>query len=173
MIVLSGTASVRRSSTRSPIERMKWALIMCEERRLRVTPARRSILNFLVKQKLPVSLEAIKKALQNRGERDFATVFRAMNLFEKAGIVRRINLPSRHSFYVIVAPSEHRDYLICEDCGSISRLTVEMSFMELEQRIASQSGFRRVRHELEFYGMCPDCQKDHKRKRKCIGSPDS
>jgi Fe2+ or Zn2+ uptake regulation protein len=30
---------------------------------------------------------------------------------------------------------------------------------EIEQRIASQNGFATVTHRLEFFGVCPDCQK--------------
>jgi Fe2+ or Zn2+ uptake regulation protein len=30
---------------------------------------------------------------------------------------------------------------------------------EIEQRIASENGFQAVTHRLEFFGICPGCQK--------------
>jgi Fe2+ or Zn2+ uptake regulation protein len=48
--------------------------------------------------------------------------------------------------------------LICTECAEVVKI-VECFPAEVEQRIAAQNGFRAVTHRLEFFGVCPACQK--------------
>jgi len=52
----------------------------------------------------------------------------------------------------------HHHHLICTRCAGVVEIK-ECFPEEIEQRIASQNGFATVTHRLEFFGVCPDCQK--------------
>ena len=140
----------------SPTERLDWALARCREAGLRLTHSRRALLAGLSLQAAPVTLERLRNEVG--GMCDFATVYRAIRLFEHAGVVRPVGLHSRFGFYALVAPGEHLDFLVCRDCGSVSELEDVQTVRELEKQIAARSGFEGLYHELEFYGTCPGCQ---------------
>lgn len=140
----------------SPAERLEWALNRCREAGLQLTKARRALLGELALQTAPVTLERMREAVG--GMCDFATVYRAMRLFENAGVVRQVGLHHRLGFYRILAPGEQLDFLVCRGCGEVSEVEDAQAVRELEQQIAARSGFQGLYHELEFFGTCPGCQ---------------
>jgi Fur family ferric uptake transcriptional regulator len=54
-------------------------------------------------------------------------------------------------------PGKHSDYLICTQCGTIESLDIACPVEALESQISQQSGFKKLYHELEFFGVCPAC----------------
>ena len=48
---------------------------------------------------------------------------------------------------------------MCTKCDRIERLEMECPVEALESQIAEASGFTNLDHELEFFGICPECQK--------------
>ncbi len=137
--------------------RLNWAMGRCLQAGLRLTHSRRVLLAALSMQTAPITIDRLHEL--SGGVCDFATVFRAIRLFERAGIVRHVGLDPRISNYVLLAPGEHLDLLVCRDCGSVSEVEDAAAVRELEQRIAARSGFSVLYHELEFYGTCPGCQR--------------
>ena len=140
----------------SPAERLEWAVNRCREAGIQLTSSRRALLGGLALQTAPVTLEHLRQ--EAGGVCDFATVYRAIRLFESAGIVRHVGLHQRFGSYVLLAPGEHLDFLVCRDCGSVSEVENAQAVRELEHQIAARSGFSGLYHELEFYGTCPGCQ---------------
>ncbi len=92
-----------------------------------------------------------------------ATVYRAVKLFEDAGILVRHALQGAQVHYELVAPqAEHHDHLVCITCGRI----FEFSDPVIEARqeaLAAQHGLRMVSHshvirgECTQPGSCDDC----------------
>ena len=140
----------------SPAERLEWAVNRCREAGLRLTHSRLALLGGLALQTAPVTLEQLRQ--EAGGVCDFATVYRAIRLFENADVVRHLGLHQRFGSYVLLAPGEHLDFLVCRDCGSVSEVENAQAVRELEHQIAARSGFSGLYHELEFYGTCPGCQ---------------
>ncbi len=68
--------------------------------------------------------------------------------------------PERGDVVVFKYPGEHHDYLICGDCGTIEKLEMSCPVEALEEEVARRSGYRRIYHELEFFGTCPSCQRE-------------
>lgn len=143
---------------RSPAERYAWASACLEKSGTRFTRQRQLILSALAHRKSPVTLEALARELPGAG--NLTTLYRAMHCFQKTGVVRQVHLAGRSACYVLIAPGEHCDFLVCNDCGSVNDLPELKPILELEKRIAARSGFRALQHEVEFYGICPDCQRD-------------
>jgi len=141
---------------RLPVERYDWALSRLKKAGLRPTRSRQLILRALANHKIPASLDVLGEEL--RGRCNLATIYRTMLSLRRIGIVRQVNLTTRATFFVLVAPGERCEYLVCNNCGTIIELPHIQSILDLRKRIAARSGFRALQHETVFYGICSDCQ---------------
>jgi Fe2+ or Zn2+ uptake regulation protein len=121
-----------------------------------MTRPRRAILLALAKREAPISLGVLADALS--GAFDLATIYRAMHLFENAGVVRQMNLTRRHASFVLNTPGRNYDYLVCNDCGLVGDLPDARIILKLENEVANRSGFIALQLEIKFYGICPNCQ---------------
>lgn len=88
---------------------------------------------------------------------DQATVYRLVSKLEQSGLVRRLGLHDRAPHFQLVVPGHHHDYLVCTECGKIEDLPLHCPVEALEHEIMKKSGYRKVYHELEFFGVCPEC----------------
>jgi Fur family ferric uptake transcriptional regulator len=52
---------------------------------------------------------------------------------------------------------EHHDHLICTACGAISEFH-DPELEAMQERLAANSGFLPLRHQLQIYGLCHNCQ---------------
>ncbi|MFB0971242.1 MAG: transcriptional repressor, partial [Pseudomonadales bacterium] len=56
-----------------------------------------------------------------------------------------------------VSAEEHHDHIVCVRCGRVE----EFQDKEIEQRqvlVAQQLGFELTDHDLNMYGLCPNCK---------------
>ncbi len=88
---------------------------------------------------------------------DKATVFRLLQRLADKGILRRLGLHERAAYFALLIPGQHKDYLICTECGSIEHISAPCPVHELEKEIQFTSGYKNLYHELEFFGTCPKC----------------
>lgn len=124
---------------------------------LRRTKALENILSILVHAHQPLSLADIADSPELTSGADKATVYRVLIKLEELGFIRQLGLHHRSTYYTLIQPGHHDDYLICTQCGRIQRLDISCPVEALEKQIEKQSGFRKLYHELEFYGLCPQC----------------
>jgi Fur family ferric uptake transcriptional regulator len=125
----------------------------------KITGPRAAILEILRRHPHPLTNREIFAELPH-GECDLATIYRAMQLLEKIGMVKRFDFGDGAARFELVAEGDdgHHHHLICTQCAQV--VEIEECFpAEIERRIATQNGFRAVTHRLEFFGVCPDCQK--------------
>ena len=138
---------------------VNWALDFCRSKSLRRTKSLEALLRYLAQSNRPVSWAQLTGKSSLARTCDPATIFRLLRRLEKVGIVRKLGLHTRSMHYFLNTPGHHhRDYLICSDCGDIKDLDIHCPVGKLEQDIEKRSGFKNLYHELEFYGVCPDCQ---------------
>ncbi|MDQ1542793.1 MAG: Fur family transcriptional regulator, ferric uptake regulator, partial [Actinomycetota bacterium] len=50
----------------------------------------------------------------------------------------------------------HHHHLVCVDCGKT--VEVEVPVEEWVQKVSQTNGFTPVRHVLDMYGRCADCE---------------
>lgn len=144
---------------KAPEERLAWALQVCLQARMRLTPIRKAILTFLATQSGPVSLEAVAGAQGIRGSCDAATAYRTLMLLRELEVIRQVSLPNRTSYFVLNCPGESQHFLVCRCCGVVRELLTVESLAALEKEVASSQGYSRLYHELIVLGICPSCQK--------------
>ena len=125
----------------------------------KITGPRAAILEILHQHRHPLTNKEIFAELP-KGECDLATIYRAMQMLEKLGMVKRFDFGDGTARFELVEEGDdgHHHHLICTQCAQVVEIG-ECFPAEVERRIARQNGFRAVTHRLEFFGVCPDCQK--------------
>jgi Fur family ferric uptake transcriptional regulator len=88
----------------------------------------------------------------------YATVHRTLKLFAECGIAESRHFGDGQTRYESTAGEQHHDHLICTVCGAIVEFE-NPQIEALQESVASQHGFRIVRHRLELYGCCAACQR--------------
>jgi Fe2+ or Zn2+ uptake regulation protein len=144
---------------RDSAQRLAWALNECRQLQMRLTPGREKILAFLATQRVPVSLNALLEAGEMQGVCDATTVYRTLMLLREVEVLRQVGLPDKVSFFVLNVPGENNHFLICRQCGAISELPAEKHCDHMEHDVAAAHGYSQLYHELQFFGICPNCQK--------------
>jgi len=94
-------------------------------------------------------------------ERNVVTLYRLMLKLEQAGVVRRVNLGERAQCFQLLLPGPAPDYLVCTNCGGLEQVETPPEVYVLEENLARKTGWKAVRHELEFFGVCPSCAENN------------
>jgi Fur family ferric uptake transcriptional regulator len=125
----------------------------------KITGPRAAILEILRQHPHPLANREIFAQLP-KGQCDLATIYRAMQLLEKLGMVRRFDFGDGIARFELVEEGDngHHHHLICTQCAEVVKVD-ECFPAEVEQQIATRNGFQAVTHRLEFFGVCPACQK--------------
>jgi len=129
----------------------------CRNEGLRRTKALEELLATLLESDRPMTLAELAKSPRLSNQCDKATVFRLLQRLADKGILRRLGLHERAAYFALLIPNQHRDYLICTDCGSIEPINAPCPVHELEKEIQFTTGYKNLYHELEFFGTCPAC----------------
>lgn len=88
------------------------------------------------------------------GAADYSTVFRAVSVMEKDGLINRIDLGDGKVHYEL--SDEHHEHVRCDSCGRV----VEVPGCVLEDAasaVKESTGFVVTSHQLLFGGLCPEC----------------
>ena len=125
---------------------------------LKITLPRIKILQVLESSSVHhVSAEDVYKMLIAADEEiGLATVYRVLTQFEQAGLVARHNFEGGHSVFEL-SKEDHHDHIVCQKCGKITEFSDEK--IEIRQsEVAKSLGYTLLDHNLNMYGVCPDCQ---------------
>lgn len=124
----------------------------------KITGPRAAILDILRHHPHPLTIKEVFAELP-MGECDLATIYRATQLLEKLGMVKRFDFGDGAARFELVAEGSdgHHHHLVCTRCAGVVKIE-ECFPAEIERRIASKNHFQAVTHRLEFFGVCPDCQ---------------
>ncbi len=133
------------------------ALARCRGAGLRRTRALEELLGTFLDTGRPMTLAELAESPRLATLCDKATLYRLLHRLANKGLVRRLGLHERAAFFALIVPGEHRDYLICTRCGSITPVDAPCPVHQLEEEIRATTGFRGLYHELEFFGICPNC----------------
>jgi Fur family transcriptional regulator, ferric uptake regulator len=135
------------------------ALKNCLRRQARkITGPRAAILKILRAHPHPLTNKEIFSAMP-KGQCDLATIYRSMHLLEKMGMVKRFDFGDGAARFEMVGEGNgHHHHLVCTKCARV--VEIEECFPEkIEKKIATQNHFKSVTHKLEFFGICPECQR--------------
>ena len=125
---------------------------------LKITLPRIKILQVLENSSIQhVSAEDVYKMLIAADEEiGLATVYRVLTQFEQAGLVARHNFEGGHSVFEL-SKEDHHDHIVCQKCGKITEFSDE-KIETRQSEVAKSLGYILLDHNLNMYGLCPDCQ---------------
>lgn len=127
-------------------------------RACRITPQRVAILKIFLNSDEHPSIERVYELVRvDFPTTSLATVYKTVALLKEIGEILEIGSVDGHNRYDGINPHPH-PHLICTRCKSI--MDPEVTLLEqLESEVAQSSGYRILAHQLEFWGVCPACQK--------------
>jgi Fur family ferric uptake transcriptional regulator len=132
----------------------------------RWTIPREEIFALLIKSQQHLSAKEVYALLQtSNSDLGIATVYRTLDLLDKAGLVRKIQCRDGQLRYEYKRgdQSDHHHHLICTDCGKILNYRdFEKEELDLvrktEEIMEKKHGFLVRDHNIEFLGLCKECR---------------
>jgi Fur family transcriptional regulator, ferric uptake regulator len=118
-----------------------------------VTKTRLAVFEALNGQE-PLSMHELVERVRSA---DRASVYRTVDLFERLGIVQRLNTGWKYKVELSDKFAAHHHHLTCTRCGT----TVQMNEEELEaviDRLARAHSFLPSAHQIEIQGICSSCR---------------
>lgn len=91
---------------------------------------------------------------------DQATLYRSLEAFADAGIVKRIDFHHGHTHYELDDQARHHHHIVCQRCGLVEDIDASR-WIDLSKVALKQSKrFVKIRdHAIEFFGLCRTCSR--------------
>jgi Fur family transcriptional regulator, ferric uptake regulator len=133
------------------------ALTTLRARGMRVSAARRLVIEALFAADRPVPAEAIAGGLGGRlPGADLASVYRNLDALETVGLVRHFHLAGGPGLYALTGRHE-AGYATCERCGS--HLALDRAVVARVAAVVREAcGYEPRLAHFPIVGRCPDCE---------------
>jgi Fur family ferric uptake transcriptional regulator len=148
------TVAPRRASL--AVDTVDDALAILREHGLRVSAARRLVVEALFAAQGPVSAERIAAGIAGRvPQSDPSSVYRNLERLQEVGLVRHVHLGHGPGMYVLAGSA--REYLVCDSCDAVR--AVDPSELDaIRAGIADTFGWEAGFTHFPIVGLCPDCR---------------
>lgn len=124
---------------------------------LKLTRPRRALLEVLVREHGPFTIEELADKLQET-PCDLATIYRNMDAFVALNLVKQCDFGDGMArFELLGAEETHHHHIICRQCRQLE--LIELCVVRELEKLVRERGYIQVTHSLEFYGICAQCQK--------------
>lgn len=135
------------------------ALDALRARGLRVSAARRLVLEALYRAPAPITAEQIADGLAGRLPRsDLASAYRNLETLEELGLIRHFHLGHGPGLY---APSSAagREYLVCDSCSAVTAVSAD-EMDPVRTLIEEHFGYEARFSHFPIVGLCADCARE-------------
>lgn len=129
---------------------------LLKKERVSLTKPRKVVFDLLL-DKDPQSMQVLIK--RAGGMIDRATVYRTIELFERLGIVRRLNVGWKYKLELSDVFLEHHHHFHCTNCGKTYKLAPNPMLETMIDSAATKESFSPRRHQLEIHGLCDNCSR--------------
>ncbi len=105
-----------------------------------------------------LSAEEIYQTLADQGEKiGISTIYRALHLLVKLGLLRELTLSEDRKFYELSTPFlQDHHHLVCVQCGTVQEF--QDSFItQVGGKEARDRGFALLNCDFVLYVLCPNC----------------
>ncbi|WP_240375760.1 peroxide-responsive transcriptional repressor PerR [Bacillus piscicola] len=136
-------------------ERLQEAIDALKSTKVRMTPQRHAILEYLYNSMSHPTADEIYKALEGKfPNMSVATVYNNLRVFKEVGIVKELTYGDASSRFDCVTTDHY--HVICSECGKIVDFHYP-GLNEVEALAKHVTGFQVNSHRMEVYGTCPEC----------------
>lgn len=130
------------------------------EKNISVTSPRLLIIEEILKNKNPISIEKLQKRL--KGKVALSTLYRALNDLKGVEIIKEFTTTENVTMFEIADHGEgHHHHLFCTNCGDIVDINLSKRFeknIDVEvSKIEKKLNFQIQDHTLELLGLCTKC----------------
>jgi Fur family transcriptional regulator, peroxide stress response regulator len=141
-----------------PKDRLESMLKKLRKHRFRVTPQRIAVLEVLISSREHPTVERIFEEVKS----DFptislATVYKTVTLLKELNEVLELGFPDGSNRYDGNNPYPH-PHAICIQCKKIVDPDL-CGLTNMTSELKRETGFKILNHRLDFFGICPGCQK--------------
>lgn len=120
----------------------------------KMTPPRMRMFGYLQNH----SALTLKKLISLVLQHDQVTVYRNVDLFEKLGVVTKIQIGRDIKIELSDMFRHHHHHMSCVNCDKVYVLRDNPAIEQQIARISKSSGFKPTDHSLEIRGLCQTCQ---------------
>lgn len=130
-----------------------------KEKKLKLTPQRIAVYNYLKSTKEHPSAETIHKALkEDYPTMSLATVYKTLKVLVEVGLVQEINVGEgnfRYDGITMAHPHIH-----CVNCSKVDDLE-GINFDDLNLKVKNNTDYEILSNKIYFYGLCPECKESN------------
>lgn len=140
------------------MKKHKDLLEVLRSNKMRITPARRLLLQFILDNKSrQLSMEEFQEFIDKQlAGVDRSSIYRNIDVFQKLDIIQELNLPTKGKRYQYVLDRKVHHFYICKSCGKANRGNEEL-FKKIESALKDVHGFSKANLSVVFYGLCSKC----------------
>ena len=110
---------------------------------------------FKAQERHAWSIEELHETVQRSlGSADYSSVFRAVGLLERQGLLDRIDLGDGRARFEV--REDHHEHIRCESCGRIAEVPVCV-LDDATAQVQTMTGFKVTSHRVVFGGLCEEC----------------
>jgi len=141
-----------------PNVRLNEMIAKLKEEGCRLTPQRLAVVKILAASQEHLSVEKIYERVKaDFPSTSLATIYKTVTLLRKVGEVMELGFVDDSNRYDGIRPYPH-PHLICTKCKKIVDPDIP-TLSDLPQELAEKTGYSIVNHRLDFFGICPQCQR--------------
>ena len=140
-----------------------------QSRGMRMTQQRRLLLDHVFSRHEHFDADALLEQLPSSGEAGYVsrpTVYRTLNEFVDAGLLRRFQLGGRAVYEHDYGYPQH-DHLHCLECQKLIEFKSD-ELVGLREAVAREHRFQVTGHRLIITGLCADCLHAKRRARQRV-----
>jgi Fur family peroxide stress response transcriptional regulator len=152
--ISSGEITMLSAVLKTRLSEMKAAL---SDKGVTMTPRREQLLEVLLASDRHPSVSEIHEGVKRYFPgTSLATIYNTIELLKDTGQVLEIEFSGASNRYDGRIPRSH-PHLVCEVCEKVEDLDIA-ELKDPFEDISNSTGYRILRHRVDFYGVCPDCQ---------------
>ena len=128
-----------------------------KENNIKVTEARKNILEIIVGSKEAINANSIyAKLKENDIKIDLSTVYRTLDLLESKRILNKFDLGNNMYNYTI-SNNAHKHIIQCDLCHK--KIVIDCPIPQIEEQIKARTGITLTESHVHLKGICKECKK--------------
>jgi Fe2+ or Zn2+ uptake regulation protein len=130
-----------------------------KKRKHRMTKQRKKILEVLRSTDIHPTADWIyEQVRQDIPNISLGTVYRNLKLLSEMGKISVLDFGSSYSRFD--GNPENHYHFKCYNCEKVFDLDIPVNY-DINKELTSKTPYQIKNHRMEFYGLCPDCQKNN------------